>query len=98
MDRVEWNRLRWHCRRGMLENDLVLERFMNRYGESLEGAQLEAFKRLLDYGDGDLWDLICGRAHAEDPHVQAVVRLLRTSRDEPAGGPSGGIPDTAPVR
>jgi len=77
MDRVELNRLRWHCRRGMLENDLVLERFMERHGASLEGARLEGFRRLLECPDGDLWDLICGRARIDDPEVTEILRMMQ---------------------
>ena len=73
----EFNRLRWHCRRGMLENDLVLERFMERHGEALEGARLEAFKRLLAYADADLWELVCGRRSAADPAEAELARLLQ---------------------
>jgi succinate dehydrogenase flavin-adding protein (antitoxin of CptAB toxin-antitoxin module) len=77
VDRVELNRLRWHCRRGMLENDLMLERFMDRHGEGLEGARLEAFRRLLELSDGELWDLISGRRQAADPRIEEVLRLIR---------------------
>ncbi len=77
MSPAELNRLRWHCRRGMLENDLVLERFMALHGEALEGERLAAFKRLLEYSDNDLWELVCGRAAARDPAEAEVARLLR---------------------
>jgi antitoxin CptB len=73
----ELNRLRWHCRRGMLENDLVLEQFMDRYGASLEGERLAAFRRLLAYDDADLWELICGRKAAADLAEAEVTRLLQ---------------------
>ena len=77
MTRAEHDRLRWHCRRGMLENDLVLESFMARHGDALEGERLEAFRRLLAYSDGDLWDLVCGRQIADDPAEAEVTRLLQ---------------------
>ena len=73
----ELNRLRWHCRRGMLENDLVLERFMELHGSALEGEQLAAFRRLLDYTDADLWQLVCGRRAVQDPAEVEVARLLQ---------------------
>jgi antitoxin CptB len=57
-------RLRWRCRRGMLENDLVLTRFLDRRGHSLTEADVVALDALLDLPDGELWDLICGRAVA----------------------------------
>ncbi|MSQ69803.1 MAG: succinate dehydrogenase assembly factor 2 family protein [Betaproteobacteria bacterium] len=77
MEAVEFNRLRWQCRRGMLENDLVLDRFLLRHGEALEGARLEAFKALLEYSDNDLWDVVSGRAECRDPSLSEVVALLR---------------------
>ncbi len=77
MQQAELNRLRWHCRRGMLENDLVLERFMEQHGPALEGERLAAFQRLLALSDADLWALICGRTAAEDPAEAEVARLLQ---------------------
>jgi succinate dehydrogenase flavin-adding protein (antitoxin of CptAB toxin-antitoxin module) len=61
----------------MLENDLVLERFMERHGESLEGARLAGFRRLLECPDGVLWDLICRRARTDDPEVEEILRLMQ---------------------
>jgi antitoxin CptB len=61
----------------MLENDLVLERFMERHGAALEGERLEAFRRVLAYSDADLWELVCGRKTAEDPAEAEVARLLQ---------------------
>ena len=77
LQQSELNRLRWQCRRGMLENDLVLEQFMERHGSALEGERLAAFKRLLDYSDADLWELVCGRRTAQDPAEAEVARLLQ---------------------
>jgi antitoxin CptB len=77
METVEFNRLRWQCRRGLLENDLVLERFLARHGEGLAGHRLEAFRTLLDLSDNDLWDVVSGRAECRDPSLDEVVALLR---------------------
>jgi len=44
MTPTEMNRLRWCCRRGLLENDLVLERFLGAHAATLEGERLAAFK------------------------------------------------------
>lgn len=54
----ELNRLRWQCRRGLLELDLVLGRFLETHGDQLQGEPLTSFKTLLDYSDNDLLDLI----------------------------------------
>ena len=73
----EMNRLRWRCRRGRLENDLVLERFLDAYGAQLEGERLAALKTLLDYSDDELWSLVSGRRECGDPALGEVVQLLR---------------------
>jgi antitoxin CptB len=75
---ADLGRLRWQCRRGMLENDLVLERFLELHGEALEGEKLTAFKRLLALGDGELWDVVCGRSVPADA-AEAQVALLLAS-------------------
>jgi len=77
MTDVEMNRLRWRCRRGRLENELVLERFLDAYGAQLEGERLAALKALLDYSDDDLWSLVSGRRECGDPALGEVVQLLR---------------------
>jgi len=77
MTPLEMNRLRWRCRRGLLENDLVLERFLGTHAPQLEGERLAAFETLLDYSDGELWSLVSGRAECADPALGEVVKLLR---------------------
>ena len=77
MDDSRLKRLRWRCRRGLLENDLVLERFLELYGAQLTEEQAEAFGRLLDFGDNELWDLVTRRSEPADPDLVGVVELLR---------------------
>ena len=74
----EMNRLRWRCRRGLLENDIVLERFLERHGRELQGERLSAFETLLDYADDDLWALVSGRGECRDPALREVVRMLQS--------------------
>jgi len=77
MTTTEMNRLRWSCRRGLLENELVLERFLHAHAALLEGERLAAFKMLLEYGDDELWGLVSGRCECGDPALGEVVQLLR---------------------
>ena len=77
MDAQELNRLRWQCRRGLLELDLVLERFLERHGEHLQGEHLASFKSLLEYPDNRLLDLIRGRAECTDSRLAEVLGWLR---------------------
>ena len=77
MDPADLRRLEWSCRRGMLENDLILQEFMRRHGTLLEGHKLDSFKQLLNLSDGDLWDLIGGRSDTTDAALGEVVNMLR---------------------
>jgi antitoxin CptB len=78
MDGAEFRRLQWRCRRGLLENDLVLREFLERYGPGLEGERLRTFQALLEYSDNDLWDLIGGRSECDEPALSALVAELRS--------------------
>ena len=76
MTGVEENRARWHCRRGMLELDLVLNRFMDRHYGSLDAAQRRAFEELLELQDHELWEVIAGLAPAPRRELEGVAGLL----------------------
>ena len=54
----ELERLRWRCRRGLLELDIVLGRFIEQHYASLSKAQQAEFDELLDMPDPTLWDMI----------------------------------------
>ena len=75
----ELERARWRCRRGLLELDIVLQRFMDQHYAQLDEAELRQFDSLLDLADNDLWDMITARKEAEDKSLQPVLRLLQTS-------------------
>jgi len=75
----ELDRVRWHCRRGLLELDLTLTRFVDQHYAALTAAQKAAFEALLDRPDGELWDLISGRREPEPGEIAALVRWLRSS-------------------
>jgi antitoxin CptB len=68
-------RIRWRCRRGMLENDLVLTRFLDTWGETLSDDDVASLDALLDLSDNALWDVIAGRAEPERAHAAFVARL-----------------------
>jgi antitoxin CptB len=73
MERVERERLRWKCRRGLLELDIVLQRYLGRHPN--DGALSE----LLDLPDNDLWDVVSGRSDEYEPHLKEVVARLRAA-------------------
>jgi antitoxin CptB len=76
------SKLRWRCRRGLLENDLFVERFFHRHANSLTHFQAQGLTLLMDLSDNDLLDLLLGRTPAPDDvpaEFTAVLQLLRTS-------------------
>jgi len=79
MDATELSRMRWRCRRGMLENDLILTRFLDARGGTISAADVAALDRLLDLADGELWDLIAGRAEPDDKELLPMVAALRAA-------------------
>ena len=84
LDTDEWNRLRWQCRRGLLELDLVLERFLEKYGDRLQGERLSSFQTLLTYADNEIWDLIRAQTECRDARFAEVVQWMRNCRGRPA--------------
>lgn len=77
MTETELNRLRWRSRRGLLELDLVLEKFLATGLQQLSPAEVEAYKDLLLLPDNDLLDLVNGKTELDQERLQHIVRLLR---------------------
>ncbi len=75
----EFERARWRCRRGLLELDIVLQRFMDQYYLQLNTQELKQFEQLLSLSDNDLWELIAERQELTDKKLQRVLTLLRIS-------------------
>ena len=71
MDAVLQRRLRWKCRRGLLELDLVLEKYLAR---NAYDAELDEF---LELQDNDLWDIVSGRSDRYDARYGGIVARLR---------------------
>jgi antitoxin CptB len=72
-------RLRWRCRRGMLENDLILARFLDARGDALDVHEVAALERLLELSDNELWDLVSGRAEPRETALRPLVAALRAA-------------------
>ena len=73
------DRIRWQCRRGMLELDLVLNRFLDRHYAALAPDKLGALKTLLERNDPELLDLVMGHCEAQAPGERAVLALMRAA-------------------
>jgi antitoxin CptB len=87
LDERGLSKLRWRCRRGLLENDLFIERFFARHADSLTVTQANALNELMDLPDNDLLDLLLVRKEPEGEldksEVRQVLAMLRT-RDRAA--------------
>ena len=73
-------KLRWQCRRGMLELDLLLNDYLADNFERLDDSELELFSKLLDYPDQVLLDLLLGQMQASDRGMAEFVNRIRVSR------------------
>jgi antitoxin CptB len=87
LDERALSKLKWRCRRGLLENDLFIERFFNRYEESLTVRQAAALGALMELGDNDLLDLHLERKtlaqvspELDRADVREVLSQLRSNR------------------
>ena len=73
----ELSRLRWLCRRGMKELDVVMSGYLEHCYESASTLEQDNFKALLEMPDPELYDLLLGRSEAKDPELRHFVGLLR---------------------
>ena len=81
LDDRSLSRLKWRCRRGLLENDLFIERFFRRHEETLTTRQAAGLLALMDLPDNDLLDLLLARrqpqAELDRPEVHEVLAQMR---------------------
>lgn len=74
-------RLRWRSRRGLLENDLILTRFLDAHEATLTDEEVDAYTRLLELTDNDLMAVLLGGTELSEeydlPHVHALLQRLR---------------------
>jgi antitoxin CptB len=72
-------RLKWHSRRGLLELDLVFERFWANAGRTMAAGDQRDMERLLALADNDLLDLVMGRTDSTDERLRELVARLRAA-------------------
>ena len=81
IDPTELNRLKWRCKRGLLENDLFIERFFKEQGDALTLRHVSGLQPLMDLPDNDLLDLLLARRDPDGeldiPEVNEVLALMR---------------------
>jgi antitoxin CptB len=81
LDERSLSKLKWRCRRGLLENDLFVERFFRRYEETLTTRQAAGLMTLMDLADNDLLDLLLARkepqGEVDTPEAREVLDQMR---------------------
>ncbi|HEY0563729.1 MAG TPA: succinate dehydrogenase assembly factor 2 [Methylophilus sp.] len=77
MHDAEQRRLAWRCRRGMLELDIVLQRFVSEQFGSLTLAEMEVFDEMLELPDNDFWALIQSHETQSNQHLQTIISKLQ---------------------
>jgi antitoxin CptB len=80
LSNAELYRLKSDARRGLLENDLILQRFFERFGTQINVAEGKVLTQLLALEDNDLMDLLIGRkdsvAALENEAQETIFKLV----------------------
>ena len=72
----EWDRLRWQCRRGMLELDVLLVPFVKEVYPSLDAEDQARYRKLLECEDQDMFGWFMQRGEPEDADLRRMVRMI----------------------
>ncbi|MDF8360538.1 succinate dehydrogenase assembly factor 2 [Achromobacter anxifer] len=78
---LERARLRWRARRGLLENDLIITRYLDAHEGELTDDDVAALTQLFEMGDNDLLDLLLARKELEGaldtPRLRRIIGQMR---------------------
>ncbi len=75
-DSIRMSRLRWHCRRGMRELDVLLMRYFEELYPVSSQSQQQAFEALLEYQDPVILAYLTGTEHPDRPEIADVIQQL----------------------
>jgi antitoxin CptB len=84
----ELERIRWNCRRGMLELDLVLNAFVERHLATLTARELDTFRGILGRPDPELLDLVMAHSDPEDTAERELIQRMRAVITAPRTNPT----------
>lgn len=77
---LAYSELKWRCRRGMLELDILLNTYLDRNYNTMSGEQGALFSRMLDYPDQVLFDLLLGNMQSSDQRIDRLVTDIRRAQ------------------
>jgi len=72
------SKLKWRCRRGMKELDLLLNRYLDEHYSDSSSAEQSQFQALLELPDMDLYDYVLGRKRPDDPALLTLIEKVQT--------------------
>jgi antitoxin CptB len=81
LNQGDLSKLRWRCRRGLLENDLFIERFFNTFKKSLTVNQAKGLNVLMDLSDNDLLDLHLARKSIDELMISSPTLDCAEARE-----------------
>jgi antitoxin CptB len=73
----ELSKLRWRCRRGMLENDLLITRYLDENEAIISESEIAALYELMQLSDNELWDVLSGRVGCPELRLKSLVDALQ---------------------
>ncbi|MBT8130202.1 MAG: succinate dehydrogenase assembly factor 2 [Gammaproteobacteria bacterium] len=74
---AEYSELKWRCRRGMLELDILLNDYLDRHYATMSHEQGALFSEVLDYPDQVLLDLLLGNMQSSDVRVNSMITEIQ---------------------
>ena len=73
-------RIRWHARRGLLENDLLLTRFLDAELLRMDATDMALIDELLRWNDNDLLDVLMGRKRCDDVRFAPLIERIKAAK------------------
>ena len=80
---AEYSELKWRCRRGMLELDILLNAYLDRQYATMTSEQIALFNKVLDYPDQVLFDLLLGNMTSSDIRINGMVAEIQHINQHP---------------
>ncbi|HWK62551.1 MAG TPA: succinate dehydrogenase assembly factor 2 [Eoetvoesiella sp.] len=81
LSELERARLRWRARRGLLENDLIITKFLDQFEDQLTDIDVSALSQLFEMGDNELLDVLLGRVELsgvyDTPDIRRLISQMR---------------------
>jgi antitoxin CptB len=76
-EELNLKKIRWHCRRGMLELDVMLHTFFDQAFNELSLQKKHVFVKLLESTDQELYQWLIGHSIPDDPEFQDMILVIR---------------------